>query len=144
MPPESTVALIRVNTDPSRRQLKQFGFVWMGFVLLFAAVAWWRFDSPVAARWIAVAAVVVPVVGWLWPAFMKAVYVGLSYAAFPIGFVVSHVVMALVYYLVVTPIGLVMRVLGHDPMHRRFDPEASTYWIERHPVHDPKRYYRQF
>jgi hypothetical protein len=138
------VALIHVNNDPSRRQLQQFGFVWMGFLLLFAALAWWRLDAPDVARWLVVASVVVPVVGWLWPAFMKAVYVGLSYAAFPIGFVVSHVVMAVVYYLVVTPIGLVMRVLGHDPMHRRFDPETPTYWIERQPVRDPKRYYRQF
>jgi fatty acid desaturase len=138
------MAMIRVNTDPTRRQLNQFGFVWLGFLLLFAGMAWWRFGSPEAARWLAVAAVAVPVVGWVWPAFMKAVYVGLSYAAFPIGFVVSHVVMALVYYLVVTPIGLVMRVLGHDPMHRGFDRQAGSYWVERTQARDPRRYYRQF
>ena len=138
------MALIRVNTDPTRRQLHQFGFVWLGFLLLFAGMAWWRFGSPEAARWLALSAVVVPVVGWLWPAFMKAVYVGLSYAAFPIGFVVSHVVMALVYYLVVTPIGLVMRALGHDPMHRVFDRQAGSYWVERTQTRDPRRYYRQF
>ena len=75
---------------------------------------------------------------------MRAVYVGLSCAAFPVGFVVSHVVMVLVYYGVVTPIGLVMRLLGHDPMHRGFDRDAATYWVERPAVHDPKRYFRQF
>ncbi len=38
---------------------------------------------------------------------MRAVFVGMSYLAWPIGFVVSHVILALVYYLVFTPIGLV-------------------------------------
>ena len=138
------MSLVHVNTHPTRRQLHQFGFVWLGFLLVFAGMARWRFDAPSAALWLAVAAVVVPVIGWLWPAFMRAVYVGLSYAAFPIGFVISHAVMVLVYYLVVTPIGLMMRLLGHDPMHRGFDREADSYWVERSSVRDPKRYFRQF
>jgi hypothetical protein len=59
--------------------------------------------------------------------------------------VVSHVVLAIVYYLVVTPIGLVMRLVGYDAMKRRFDGEATTYWVHRPDnAADAKSYFRQF
>jgi hypothetical protein len=53
-------------------------------------------------------AVAVPAVGWFSPRFLRLVSVGMSYAAFPVGFVVSHVVLALVYYGVLTPIIIVL------------------------------------
>jgi predicted membrane metal-binding protein len=46
---------------------------------------------------------------------------------------VSPIVMGLVFYTTVTPIGLVRRFLGHDPLQLRIDREAATYWITRHP-----------
>ena len=47
--------------------------------------------------------------------------------------IVSPIVLGVMYYAVVTPYGLVMRFAGRDPMHRRFDPAAPTYWIARQP-----------
>ncbi len=139
------MSVIQINTDPSRRQLNQFGFVWLGFLTLFGAVACFKFDNQAIAAGLWIAALVVPVVGWLAPPFMRAVFVGMSYLAWPIGFVVSHVVLAAVYYLVLTPIGLVMRLVGYDPMRRRFDAEAPSYWAEREATADEaKRYFRQF
>ena len=139
------MSIVQVNTNPTRRQLNQFGFIWLGFLTLFGAIAYFKFDNPSAAKVLWVLAVVVPVIGWLVPAFMRLVFVGMSYLAWPIGFVVSHVVLALVYYLVFTPIGLLMRLFGYDPMRGRFDPEAATYWIARdEKASDAKRYFRQF
>lgn len=139
------MSVVQINRDPSRKQLNQFGFIWLGFLVFFGIVAWFKFDNPTLAKVLWVLSVVVPVVGWLVPAFMKAVFLGMSYLAWPIGFVVSHVILAVVYYLVITPIGLVMRLVGYDPMNRRFDREATTYWVERQtaPV-EAKRYFRQF
>ena len=139
------MSIVQVNTDPTRKQLNQFGFIWLGFLTLFGVIAFFKLDAPTLAKVLWVVAVVVPVIGWLVPAFMRLVFVGMSYLAWPIGFVVSHVVLALVYYLVFTPIGLVMRLFGYDPMRRRFDPEAATYWIARdEKASDAKRYFRQF
>ena len=139
------MSVIEINTDPTRRQLNQFGFIWLGFLVLFGVIAHFKFGSPLAARWLWVAAVVVPIVGWLVPAFMRLVFLGMSYLAWPIGYVVSHVVLAVVYYLVLTPIGLLTKIFGYDSMKKRFDPEAESYWIERSPeAVDPKHYFRQF
>ena len=139
------MSIVQINTDPTRKQLNQFGFVWLGFLTLFGVIAFFKLDAPTPAKVLWVLAVVVPVVGWLVPGFMRLVFVGMSYLAWPIGFVVSHVVLALVYYLVFVPIGLLMRVFGYDPMQRGFDPGAATYWIARDPKSsEPKRYFRQF
>ena len=62
----------------------------------------------------------------------------------PIGWSVTAIAMLLVFYLAVTPVGLLMRLAGKDPMQRRLDPQAATYWIKRDPVTDKKRYFRQF
>ena len=59
--------------------------------------------------------------------------------------VVNPVIMALLFYLTVVPTGLIMRLAGKDPLRRRFDPEAKTYWIERNPPGpDPDTMRNQF
>ncbi|HPA79564.1 MAG TPA: SxtJ family membrane protein [Thermoanaerobaculales bacterium] len=139
------MAVIEINRNPTPKELNQFGFIWLGFLALFGAIARFKLGAPTFALVLWVAAVVVPVAGWLVPPVMRAVFVGMSYAAWPIGFVVSHVVLALVYYLVLTPIGLLMRIFGYDPMTRRFDDQASSYWVARDQSEtQPKRYFRQF
>ena len=139
------MSVVQINRNPTRRELNQFGFIWLGFLVLFGAIAYFKFDSQQAARWLWVAAVVVPILGWLVPAFMRLVFLGMSYLAWPIGFVVSHAVLALVYYVVLTPIGLLTRLFGYDSMKKDFDPAAKSYWIERSTKRlDSKRYFRQF
>lgn len=138
------MALISVNTDPSRRELRQFGCIWLGFFILLGAVARWKFGQPGVALGLWGAAVAVPLVGWFVPAFMRLIFVGMSFAAFPIGFVVSHIVLAVVYYAVLTPVGLAMRIVHYDPMDRNFDEDRSSYWMKRDPNPDPKQYFRQY
>jgi hypothetical protein len=47
--------------------------------------------------------------------------------------VVNPVVMAFLFFSTVTPIALILRALGKDPLHLKFDPAAKTYWIDRTP-----------
>jgi hypothetical protein len=138
------MAVVQINRDPSRRTLNQFGFIWLAFLCVFGLVAWFRASHHTAAIILWAAAVAVPVVGWLVPAFMRVVYLGLSYAAFPIGFVISHIVLAVVYYLIITPVGLAMRLFGYDPMERAIEPDRESYWSVRDPHPDPKQYFKQY
>jgi len=57
---------------------------------------------------------------------------------------VSHLVMAIIFYGVLTPIGLAMRLGGRDPLHRKFDRAAGSYWVDRRRPADVKRYFKQF
>jgi predicted membrane metal-binding protein len=47
--------------------------------------------------------------------------------------IVSPLVMGMIFFAVVTPIGLIMRLLGKRPLNLAFEPEAETYWIARTP-----------
>jgi len=59
--------------------------------------------------------------------------------------VVSPVVLGLLFYLVFTPIGFLMRMLGKDPLGMRPDPRAESYWISREPPGpDPRTMPKQF
>ena len=46
---------------------------------------------------------------------------------------VSPIIMGLIFYTTVTPIGLIMRVLGKRPIPLKFNPETKSYWIKRDP-----------
>lgn len=59
--------------------------------------------------------------------------------------VASPIVLGLLFFVVVTPIGLLMRLLGSRPLQLRFDPTADSYWFHRQPVGPaPETMTRQF
>ncbi len=137
------MSLIRINRNPPRSQLAVFGVVWAVFFGVLAAMAFRRGTMPWAAAF-GVVAVGVPALGAVVPGTLRIVYLASAYMAFPIGWVVSHMVLAGVYYVVLTPIGLVMRCFGYDPMGRRFDQVSSSYWIARKDADRVERYFQQF
>jgi hypothetical protein len=47
--------------------------------------------------------------------------------------IVSPIALGILFFLVVTPTGLLMRLFGKDPLRLRFDPAADSYWIKRDP-----------
>ena len=58
--------------------------------------------------------------------------------AMPIGFVLSLVVMRLIYYLVFTPMALWFRLRGRDAMERTLLPDADTYWTDHRDISRPR------
>ncbi len=136
--------LIQIDHNPSRRQLNVFGLIWLVFFGVVGSIVLKNSGSMPVATVIWGFAAAVPVVGWIVPAFMRIVFVGMAYAAYPIGFVVSYLILAMTYYLVLTPIGLMMRLFGYDPMDRHFDGNADTYWCPREQNDSLNAYFRQF
>jgi len=138
------MGLIRINTNPSRKQLAVFGATWLCFFGAMGAIVLRKGGSPVAAGVLWAVAAGVPAAGWCVPALLRGVYVGMAYAVWPVGAVLSVVLLAGVYYLVFTPIGLVMRLCGHDPMERTFPSGRDSHWQPRRQTDDVRRYFRQF
>ena len=138
------MALIRINTDPTDRQLRQFGIIWLVFFLLAGAVIRLK-AGPGTAPWVLwAAAVVVPVAGRVHLPVLRRIYIAMCWLVYPIGMAISYLMLALTYYGVLTPIGLLMRLFGYDPMKRRLDPTATTYWMQRETGRPVKRYFRQY
>ena len=49
-----------------------------------------------------------------------------------LGAIVAPIVMGFIFFLVVTPIGLVMRIMGKDLLNKKYDKKKNTYWINRY------------
>ena len=69
--------------------------------------------------------------GAVWPRALKYPYIAWMTMAFALGFVMSHVILTLFFFLLITPIGLVARLFGKDFLNRTLDLQVTTYWIPR-------------
>ncbi len=139
------MALIEFHREPTDRQLRQFaGIVIPLCGLLLAVLVGWRLGQRVAGGGILAGSALLAL-GGLWrPALVRPVYLGWMYASYPLGWVVGHVIIGAVFFLVVTPIGWLLRASGRDPLRRTFEASRTSYWEERPAVDDPARYFRQF
>jgi len=139
------MALIHVDRHPSRANLGVFGLCWLVFFGLWGCLVAVRHPLWISVAYgIWAAAVAAPLIGLLSPEFMRILYVAMSYLAYPVGMVVSFILLATLYFGVFTPIALAMRLLGHDPMQRRLSRDAASYWVIRDQHNDKSRYFKQF
>ena len=136
--------LIELNRDPTPHQVRQFALVWLPAFLLSAAAACVYYRMWPLAVSLALGAVVSMVLGLTQARVMSAVLIAWTVITFPLGWVVAHGMLFVVYYGIVTPIGLVMRAMGRDPLTRKFDGHATSYWVRRPPPRESDSYFRQF
>lgn len=138
------MAVIDLRLDPTERELRWFAPLLLVFFGVVGAIARWGFDAAAAgyALW-AVGGLLASLYAAV-PAWRLSIYRGWIRATYPIGWLVSHVVLAGVYYLLITPIGLLSRVVRRDPLTRRFDREATSYWVARKTRFETKQYFDQF
>jgi hypothetical protein len=137
--------MITINRHPTPSQLRWFSALWFPlFGLAAGGMLYWRAHELIArAVWATVA--VGTVLSLVSADIAQLLFVGLSYASYPIGFVVSWVALAAVYFLVLSPIALVMRLAGRDVLRLRYRHNAGSDWIERRPNEDDAtRAFRQF
>jgi hypothetical protein len=114
---------------------RNFGLVFAGVFALLGALGLWGhserwpiwFGLAVVMLGLALAApkVLAPF-NWAWTKF------GLLLHA-----IVSPVVLGIIFYLCIAPIGFFMRLSGKDPLRRRYEPAADSYWIKRVPPGPP-------
>jgi len=130
------------NLKTGRRELRKFGlvvggvFAAIGLLLLIRGKAAWP--------WFATPGLLLVALGGLIPAALKYIYIGWMAMAFALGFVVSHVILTLFFFLVITPVGLVARLLGKDFLRLKLDRNAKSYWMRREPCSPkPASHYEQ-
>ncbi len=136
--------LVEINKNPSPRELRWFGLILVAFCGLMSGLLYAKFRWPVAAWIPGGVAIAVAAVYYALPALRRPIYLGWMYAFLPLGMVMSFLLLMAIYFLVFTPIGLVMRLMGRDRIPRRFDRQAATYWVKRPPARPPESYFRQF
>jgi hypothetical protein len=128
---------------PSSRTLRQFAVLCL---VVFPAIACWRFlrhgDVLGPCLFLALAFTLGPL-GLVWPRLLRPVFIGWMVVVFPIGWLVSHLVLAVLFYGLFTPLGLIFRLAGRDALARRRKPGQNSYWTPKPPARDVRSYFRQ-
>jgi hypothetical protein len=82
-------------------------------------------------------------VGLVRPETIRPFFAALNAIARPIGAVMTRIILGVAYYGLFTPLALVFRAMGRDPLFRQRRPGATTYWTARPETQEPRRYFRQ-
>ena len=122
--------------------LRQFAGLWILFFGAIALSQHFRSQNTTVAV-VGTLAMVVGVPGIFFPRILKPIFVGWMILAFPIGWLVSHVILFLIYWSVFVPVGFILQRMGHDPLRLR-KPAVDSYWEQKTQQSSLRRYLKQF
>jgi hypothetical protein len=144
---------IDLDLNPDARKLARFGAVALLAFGVLAVCAWFEafvfgFGLGAARIPVALALAAVGIAAGLCslvhPRANLALYVLLSVLTYPIGLVVSHAILAVLFFGLFAPTGVLLRLLGRDAMQRSLRRDAATYWSDARPARPKESYFRQF
>ncbi len=129
------------STEPG--QIRKFGAMALVFFGILSSIGFWR-DSPIPTYLFGCLALLG--LGFLvLPAPLRPLYKGWLAFGQVIGRVFTTLMLTLAYYLVITPSGLLKRLLSGPPIAGTPDPSAASYWVARSEPAQPKeRFYKRF
>ena len=114
---------------------RSFGFV---FAVVFLAIGLSPLLSAGGVRiWPVVIAAVFGVVALVSPGLLRPLNTLWLKFGLLLSRIFNPIVLGFLFYVVITPAGLIMRLLGKDPLRLRIDRTAQSYWIERRPPGPP-------
>ena len=129
------------HIDTSPQRVKKFGLLFGVIALLLTGYLLYKGSGSWV--WTAAAAVFFFVTGLVVRPVLKPLYIGWMAFAFVLGWVNTRLLLGIFFYLVITPVGIVLRITGKDLLDKKIDRNAGTYWKmrERKPF-EPSRYER--
>ncbi|MDP7106480.1 MAG: SxtJ family membrane protein [Roseibacillus sp.] len=119
------------NIKPSAKMLREFGIIALFGFGLVGSLLGLKWEAWTASYMLWALGAVSFVLALVQPRLLLPLYVVLMVVAFPIGFVISNVILLALYFGLFTPFSMVFRLIGRDTMKRKFEPEAESYWIKR-------------
>jgi len=131
--------------NPSPADLRKFGFLMAGVFLLFGLISLWRHHTLTAAILAGVGGLIFLLPALVSPALLLPVHRGWMRFALLLGWANSRILLTLLFFLLFTPISWVQKLIGRDPLARRFPDDQPTYWEDRSKeTSNPKHFERQF
>ena len=121
--------------EPRQSSDRTFGLI---FAVVFLLVSLWPAISGGAVRWWAAAiAILFLVTAIARPKLLSGLNRLWTLLGAILHRIANPILMGTIFFLVVTPIGLIMRLLGKRPLDLKFDPDAESYWKKREPPGPP-------
>jgi hypothetical protein len=136
-----------MNTDNNiankdRRRLRNFGIVMAVVLSIIGSVLLWN-DNPAGINIIIIAGVFL-FCGFAFPVLLYPIeWLWMKLAA-ALGYIMTRLILIIVYYLVVTSIGLLRQLFSKDPLEIKFNKEAESYWKPVDPKGSKSRPYKPY
>ena len=129
--------------DSSRSELRKFGFIMAGALAVLWGILLYK-DK--AYCWYLFGGAFLPLLTGLFaPMILKPFQKVWMTIAIVMGWIMTRIILSILFYLILTPIGLIMRLLGKDILNMKLDAESPSYWIPRQTDISEKRdYEKQF
>jgi hypothetical protein len=128
--------------DRSPRALRRFGVI-VGAALLVAGTLLFLGDRKAGGPFLSIGTLLLVLAAFA-PPVLRYVYRPWMTVAFAMSWLVTRVILTLLFFLVVTPIGLLQRLCGKHALELHFKNAESTYWQDRPAPAAPADYERQF
>lgn len=124
-------------------EVRKFGLLFAGIWLLAAAYFFWK--GSALAGWCLGGAVFFAASGLFMEPLLAPIQRTWMVFARALGWVNTGILLGLFFFLVLTPVGLILRLFGKDLLGERIDRTAKSYWIQREAIPVEKsRYERLF
>jgi hypothetical protein len=130
--------------NPTERMLRQFAGIWIPFFGAAAAIQQFLYHRHQIAVILVILAVTIGPLGLAWPRAIKPVFVGWMTLAYPVGWMVSRVILGILFLGLFTPVGWLLRKSGKDELGLKRRPHAQTYWLPKPAASDKSKYLSQF
>jgi hypothetical protein len=135
--------LTRINKNPSDKELRQFAWTLLiGFGLLGGILFWKGKRAEAHGVWIL--GFSMGLLSLVMRTVAKRLYRLWMTWAYGMGIITSHIVMTIVFFLVITPVALVFRLMGKDTLRLKKQSDSSTYWLDHPKITDRSYYQRLF
>lgn len=121
-----------MNPQPATKELRQFGLIVGG---VFSAIGLW----PVVVRnedprlWSLILGSTLVVLGLAVPQSLKHIHFVWMKIGQVLGTINTGIILGIIYYMLITPMGVIMRLMGKDSMYRVLVQDATTYRVVRAP-----------
>jgi uncharacterized YccA/Bax inhibitor family protein len=138
------MALIEFKGRPSGRELMWFGLVMLALFGAIGTMLLWRAGSMRAAVVVWSVGAGLVIIFYSVRPFRLPIYLAWMFLVYPIGWLISHLLMGIIFFLLITPTAALMRLFRFDPLKRRLDRDAPTYWVDLKQETDRSRYFSQF
>ena len=129
---------------PTTKALRQFAAAWLIFFLAFGAHQYWARRHPTVGLALMGLAVAVGLLGLAKPSAVRRLFVTWMVVAFPIGWLISLLMLLLMYYGLLTPVAMFFRLRGRDLLRRKPEPQRTTFWMPKETPQDVRSYFRQY
>jgi len=126
------------------KEVKKFGIALAVILTVIGSIHFFRGHSGVFA-WLLGFGVFFLLLSTMFTKWFVPFYIVFTKVLHAIGWFNTRLLLSLVFYLVLTPTGLIMRLFGKDELDKKLDRKRETYWQEREPAtEDIKRYEKQY